>query len=248
MWLDSSPSVRARSYLDSVLEELTDVTCPTFHYVGQTHHRLVRVSLRFAKRPSLAGYWKLNASLLEIRDFQDRLESLIHWVLIGAFTSNIWWGSFKHRIRDFAIKYGHQLNLDRTKVAKSLEDKLSRAVEGGFSRRDLECDASKHYLVRSRLKRVSREAVKCNPFAREEEVQRFPFRYIDSVKFPGGHVLRLNHEMHEAARCPDLPVQVFPSYLADFPRFQEAEVVGCEGLITKCEVRDSLKQVSLNKL
>ena len=38
-------------------------------------------------------------------------------------------------IRDFALKYGHQLNLDRTKVAKSLEDKLSRVVEGEFSGR-----------------------------------------------------------------------------------------------------------------
>ena len=37
-------------------------------------------------------------------------------------------GSLKHRIRNFAIKYGHQFNLDRTKVAKPLEEKFSRAV------------------------------------------------------------------------------------------------------------------------
>ena len=39
-------------------------------------------------------------------------------------------GSLKCRIRDFAIKYGRQMNLDKAKVAKSLEDKLSWAVEG----------------------------------------------------------------------------------------------------------------------
>ena len=40
-------------------------------------------------------------------------------------------GSLKHRIRDFATKYGRQLNLDRTKEAKSIDDRLSRVVAGG---------------------------------------------------------------------------------------------------------------------
>ena len=70
---------------------------------------------------------------------------------MGAVTGNKWWGSLKHRIRDFATKYGCQLNLDRTKVTKSLEDKLSQVVEGvdslavDLARRDLECEASEHY-------------------------------------------------------------------------------------------------------
>ena len=67
MWtsLDSSPSVRARSYLDRVLVRRADtdfVTGHTFLYVTHTDHRLVRVSLRLADRSSLAGYWKFNTS------------------------------------------------------------------------------------------------------------------------------------------------------------------------------------------
>ena len=50
---------------------------------------------------------------------------------MGAVTGNRWWVSLKHRIRDFATKYGRQLNLDRTKEAKSIDDRLSRAVAGG---------------------------------------------------------------------------------------------------------------------
>ena len=38
--------------------------------------------------------------------------------------------SLKDRIRDFATKYGRHLNVDRTKEAKSIEDRLSRAVAG----------------------------------------------------------------------------------------------------------------------
>ena len=133
-WLDSSPSAKVGSYLERVLMRRADidfVSCPTFHLIAWTDHKLVRVSLRLANRPSLAGYWKFNTSLLEIRDFRDQLESLNKQVLVGAVTGNRWWVSLKHRIRDFATKYGRQLNLDRTKEAKSIDDRLSRAVAGG---------------------------------------------------------------------------------------------------------------------
>ena len=267
-WLDSSPSAKVGSYLDRVLVRRADidfVSCPTFHLIAWTDHKLVRVSLRLANRPSLAGYWKFNTSLLEIRDFRDRLESLIQRALVGAVTGNRWWGSLKHRIRDFATKYGRQLNLDRTAEAKSIDDRLSRAVAGGDSlnvelaRGDLERESSeryKGYVVRSRLKRVLNEAVKTNATAREEEVRRFPDRYIGSVKAPDGRLLRSTREIRDAfrahfrdrfARCTDLPLREFRSYLADFPRLGVAEAASCEGVVTECEVRDALKQVGLNK-
>ena len=211
------------------------VSCPTFHLIAWTDHKLIRVSLQLANRPSLAGYWKFNTSLLEIRDFRDRLVSLIQRALVGAVTRNRWWVSLKHRIRDFATKYGRQLNLDRTTEAKSIDDRHSRAVAGGDSlgvelaRRDLERESSERYkgsVVRSRLKRVLNEAVKSNATAREEEVRRFPDRYIASVKTPDGRLLRSGREIRDAfrahfrdrfARCTDLPLREFRSYLADFP-------------------------------
>ena len=88
-WLDRSPSAKVGSYLDRVLVRRADidfVSCPTFHLIAWTDHKLIRVSLRLANRPSLAGYWKFNTSLLEIRDFRDGLESLIQRVLVGAVT------------------------------------------------------------------------------------------------------------------------------------------------------------------
>ena len=50
------------------------------------------------------------------------------------------------------------------------------------------------------------------------------------------------------ARLPDLSIQEFLSYLADFSSLQEMGAAGCKGLVTECEVHDALKQVSLNKL
>ena len=132
-WLGSSPFDQVRSYLDRVLVRRADsdiVSCPTFHWLGQTDHKLVKVSLRLANRPSLASYWKFNTSLLEIWDFQVLRENLIQRALVGAVIGNRWWASLKYRIRDFAIKFRQQLQLNMAKKAKSLEDRLSRAVDG----------------------------------------------------------------------------------------------------------------------
>ena len=252
-WLDSLPSAQVESYLDRVLVRRADcdfVCCPTFHLIGLAYHKHVWASLQLANRPSLPGYWKFNTSLLEIPDFRDWLESLIKQVLVGVVTKNRWWASLKHRIKDFASKYSWQLNLGRTRKVKSIEDRLSLVEEVGYSlnieiaRMNLEHETSKHYkgfIVRSRLKRVLNEAVTSNATACEEEVQRFPGRYIDSIKSLDGRLLRSNCEMCDAFRahfrdpfpcCPDLLLQEFCSYLADFP---------CKGGVTECRVCDPLQ-------
>ena len=267
-WIGGTPSGQIRSYLDRVLVRRADsdlVTCPTFHWLGRSDHKLVRVSLRLVNRPSLARYWKFNTSLLEVWDFRVRLENLIKRALVGAVIGNRWWASLKYRIRDFAIKYSQQHALDRAKKAKSLEDRLSWAVEGGDSvaidlaKGDLEREASERYkgfVVRNRLKRVPNEAVKCNAFLRKEEWRRFPCRYIECISSPDRRVLRSSREIREAFRahfrgrfalCPELQLQEFRNNLADFPRLGEAEAASCEGVVTECEVRDALKQVGLNK-
>ena len=79
-------------------------------------------------------------------------------------------------------------------------------------------------------------------FAREEKVLTFSFQLTESVKSPDGRVLGSNRKMRDAFRtyfrdhfvcCPDLQVQEFRSYLADFPRLREAEATSCEGLVTE---------------
>ena len=82
---------------------------------------------------------------------------------------------------------------------KSIEDLKPRGVErerGLPNRRasyqDVESASSERYkgfVVRYRLKKVLDEAVKSKATANEEEVRRFPGRYIDSVKCPDGRVL-----------------------------------------------------------
>ena len=167
MWLDSSPSAKVGSYLDRVLVRRADsdvVNCPMFHLIAWTDYKLVRVSLQLANKPSLASYWKFNTSLLEIEDFREWLESLIKRALVGAVTRNRWWVSLKHRIKDFATKYGRQLNLDRTKEAKSIDDRFSRAVAGGDSLtvKHESSERYKGYVVRSRLISVLNKVVKTN--------------------------------------------------------------------------------------
>ena len=91
---------------------------------------------------------------------------------------------------------------------------------------------------------------------RKEELRRFPGRYIECVNALDGRVLRSSREICEAFRThfrdcfahyPDLQVQEFRSYLADFPRLGKVEAASCEGVVSECEVRSALKQVGLNK-
>ena len=135
------------------------------------------------------------------------------------------------------------------------EDSLAiDLAERDFEREATEC--YKGFVVRSRLKSVPNEAVKCNAFAREEEVRRFPHRYIEFVKSPDRGVLRFSCEIREAfrlhfrdrfARCRISYFRSCRSYLADFLCLQEEEADGCEGLVTECKICDALKQVGLNK-
>ena len=97
--------------------------------------------------------------------------------------------------------------------------------------------------------------MKCNTLACEE-VQKFPCQQIESVKSLDRHILQSNREkdktfkvhFHDScACCPNLLVQEFRSYLADFPCLWKAEAASCEGVVTECNVSDVLKQVGLNK-
>ena len=169
-WLDSSPSVCALSYLGRVLGELTLnslwVTRSTEY--GRLTIALLGSVCGWANRPNPAGYWKFKTSLLEIRDFRDRLKDLIQRVLVGAVTRN------KYRIRDFAIIYGQQLKLDRNKIEKSLDDKFYRTVERwnslavDLTKREREgSECQKGFVVRYKLKRVLNKAMNCSRFAGE---------------------------------------------------------------------------------
>ena len=82
--------------------------------------------------------------------------------------------------------------------------------------------------------------MKTNATVSVEEVRRFLDRYIDSVKTPDGRQQRSCLEIRDAfrahfrdrfARCTDLPLWEFCSYLADFPLLGVAEAASCEGVV-----------------
>ena len=267
-WTHSSPSVMHFSYIDRMLVRRADsdfLTCPSFHSLGHSDHKLVLARMQLGTRTSLASYWKCNSSVLESADFCKKLEGFIQRALVGAVTGSRWWVSLKCRIRTFVIKYCQQLNLDKAKARKSLEDRVSRSAVGGDSldvaqaRNELRRLNSERYegqVVRARLNRVSNEAVNVDAAMRQEEIRRFPERNIKEIKTSDGDTRRTTNEICDAfrahlaarfARVEDLPVEDFHSYLADFPRLDTAEAASCEGVITESEVRAALRAVCLNK-
>ena len=98
--------------------------------------------------------------------------------------------------------------------------------------------------------------MKSNATAREEEVRRFPDRYIASVKTPDGRLLRSGREIRDAfrahfrdrfARCTDLPLRSFVAISPTSPALGRLKRLAARVWVTECEVRDALKQVGLNK-
>ena len=52
------------------------------------------------------------------------------------------------------------------------------------------------------------------------------------------------HFQNFFVRLPDLPVEEFSDYLADFLQLHVAKAASCMRIVTDCEVRDALKQLA----
>ena len=241
------------------------LTCPTFHKYSYSDHAIVVARLRLGNRPKMTGHWKLNISLLERRDFRDRLEGLIRRELVGAVVGNKWWASLKFRIKSFAVKYSQRLAKIKARTAKTLELNVSQTVAGGdplmieLARKDLEHANTERYqgqIVRHRLGKVTNEAVNMGRTLRKEELRRGSDRYIREISTPDGRTLQADRDICEGFRqhyqslfsaLPDLKEEEFRSYLTDFPRLEPYEAECCEGAIEEDEVREALKQVGCYK-
>ena len=263
-WTPSSLSGPVKSYLDRLLVRRVDVdfiSCPTFHWLGHSDHKLLLARMQLGDRARRASHWKFNVSLLERQDFRDKLEGLVQKELVGSIVSNRWWTRLKYKIKRFSINYSKRLALDKAKMEASLEDRISRAVDGGdpleieLVNRDLERLNSERYqgqVVRARLERVSNEAVTSNI----GNMRRWPDRHIQCIKTPDGRTLESprdicgefrEHLQKRFTREEGLSEQEFTSYLADFPRLGACEATSCEGPVTECEIIEALKKVGSNR-
>ena len=268
MWTYTRSSPFIQTYLDRVLVRRADVdfvSCPTFHWWEHSDHKLVVTRLSARDRPKLAGYWKLNSSLLESKDFRDELEGFIRGQLVGVGSiGSRRWVKFKADLRTFSIRYSQRLALIKARERRSREALINRVVVGGstldarLARQDLERAATERYqgqIVRGRLNRVPNEAAYVDNAERHEEHRWFCDRYMKSVKNLDGRMLRGTTEIVEGFRgqfedlftATELPEELWGDYLADFPRLGENEAASCEGIVTEAEVIRALRQVKPGK-
>jgi len=257
------------SYIDRVLVRRVDVDFiegPSFESIEGSDHRMIYVGLNLDRiKVRRSGYWKLNASLLEDKEFISQLELTVKRELTGAVIGNRWWGRLKDRIRSFATDYSRRLKLDKLAEQRLLEDRIDRAVREGDSiatniaRAELALSNNKKYqaqVVRARLKRMSCEAANMARELRAEELRAANHRQIASVTSPDGHRRITNKDICKEfcdyyqklfTREPGLSSAQFDTYLADFPRLEDTEAAGCEGRITEEEIWQALKSVGLEK-
>ena len=268
-WTGRGASGQLSSYLDRVLVRRVNLDLlgsPSFNVFENYDHRFVWVNIKIDRvRIRMSGYWKLNASLLEDKNFQNQLELIFKRELTGAIIGNSWWAKFKDRIRSFAADFGRRLKLDSLAEQRLLETRIDKAVLAGNSletnraKAELATTHNKRYqaqVVRARLKRMSCEAANMAQELRAEEMRAASKRYIASVTSPDGQRLTTNGDICKQfrdyyqdlfTREPGLSSARFDAYLADFPRLEETEAAGCEGPITEDEIRQALKSVGTDK-
>ena len=264
-----SGPMQLSSYIDRFLVRRVDVgvlDCPSFHNIVYSDHRLVRVRVNLDRpKPKLAGYWKLNTSLFDVKGFRDGLLLTLQRELTGAIIGNKWWVKIKEAIRSFAANFSRRLNLDSRAAKATLESSLDRAVEEGDSasvtiiKAQLASLTDKEHqalAIRARLKRMPQEATNMAAELRAEELRQAADRHIARVTLPDGRTVTTNQGVLEAFRSyyqelfamePGLSLEQFDTYLADFSRLSTTEAARCEGGITEDEVIEALKRVGLNK-
>ena len=264
-----SSNVQHSSYIDRVLIKRVDVgflECPSFHSVVYSDHRLVRVRMILGKaKPRMTGYWKLNTSLFDEKDFQDQLSLMIMRELTGSVFGNKFWGGLKNKIRSFAADYSRRLNRENLAAQAAIEFSVEEAVRRGdpdsvnIAKAELASLLIKKdqaLVVRARLNRMSPEATNMAAELRLEELRSASNRHIASVTSPDGRQVTTDKGICEEFRSyfqdlftrePGLSSAQFDTYLADFPCLEATESAGCEGHITEAEIREAISNVGTEK-
>lgn len=87
---------------------------------------LVSLTDKLYRRGS--GYWILNASLLVIKEYINRIKLLIQSTLTGAIINNRWWCSLKRAVKFECVRYSIGLlgreSSGELDVVKSLEEAM----------------------------------------------------------------------------------------------------------------------------
>ena len=105
---------------------------PNFEPHKDSNHKMLHVSIWLDKaRPRISGYWKINSSLPDGKDFQDQLKLMFKQELSEAMIGNSWWSKLKDSIRSFAADYSRRLKLDKVAEERAVESKLDRVVLAG---------------------------------------------------------------------------------------------------------------------
>lgn len=77
----------------------------------------------------MAGYWKLNTSLFDVKDLQEHL--LLTLQLMGTVVGNKSWAILKSSVRSFAVDFSERHNLDRLAVQTTCEVRVDRTIKLG---------------------------------------------------------------------------------------------------------------------
>ena len=233
-------------------------------------HALVTLELIGFKNAIGKGYWKCNTTVLNDPDF---LESFIMiWLdLVAKANKNYnaeWWDQCKVAFKEFLIKLSckksrtfkqqyntlrnrlellevlnkiqpNKFNKDMISVKKEIDDMLTNKLHG--------------HIIRSRAKVIENNEKPTRFFLRKEHA-RAKAKTINVLQTEKGNITDTNaiieecrHFYADLYKKESIDTVVLGRLLLDLPTLSESDRDSCEGLITKDELANALKQMHNNK-
>ena len=181
-------------------------------------HKVVNVTIQLSNNVRGKGYWKLNNSFLDHKDYQDEIIKIYQEVVdeYSLFVSkSVLWDYFKLRVKQFSITYGIMQAKIYYDECKNLEVKLndldhkivhSKCLELIQERKqmkdqldELYAKKSKGYQIRARAKYVE-QGEKSTQYFLGLEKKRQNSNCIDCLKERNGNYVYTDNDILDRAK------------------------------------------------
>lgn len=133
-WRQKSPRIQSRLDFFLLTEHLQDIINTTEILPSVlSDHSPISLTIKFQNKPPRGpGYWKLNVSLLQDKDYITSIKTKLNELKITLNhmeNKNLKWEIFKYEIRQHSIQYSKYRKKNKTEAKVTKEKRLQKLLE-----------------------------------------------------------------------------------------------------------------------
>ncbi len=244
------------------------------HIPQKDKHRAIQMNIILKCNDKGPGYWKLNANLLEIKEYENLIDFILNDCL-SNFDMLDWrskWAMFKIRTQEGSIKFGivrakkkkeyinnlqkkvDELNKNEDRgvdINKGERDKIKKDIDMYYQEKD------NGYIIRSKYKWKT-EGERSTKYFFNLEKTRQKKNVIKQLRDKNGNLCHEDDEILEICTdfydilftSKDIPQDLIDEYLGKIKnekKLSEAEKLSCDSKIKESEIADVIKNLKTEK-